>query len=180
MLCDGVLAFIKAYRLKGDNFSLKSKVAERFDASLVADAKKKLWESCNALLTRAGLSYHVQRSSERSCQLVADLEDILSAFEALDAREELPDIFCEATDLLKLPPICLDPVSCCWPLKVSSNSSELTGYFCVKTYPLMCVTDASHYVLILAYLLFPLPLPTLSLFLVVVIVALLIMTLPGI
>ena len=111
MLCDGVLAFIKAYRLKGDNSSLKSKVAERFDASLVADAKKKLWESCSALLTRAGLSYHVRRSSERCCQLVADLEDILSAFEALGAREELPDIFCEATNLLKLPPICLDPVS---------------------------------------------------------------------
>ena len=41
MLCDGVLAFIKAYRLKGNNSTLKSKVAERFDASLVADAKKK-------------------------------------------------------------------------------------------------------------------------------------------
>ena len=53
----------------------------------------------------------MQHSSERRCQLVADLEGILSAFEALDAREELPDIFCEATDLLKLPPICLDPVS---------------------------------------------------------------------
>ena len=66
----------------------------------------------NALLTHAGLSYHVWCSSERHCQLVTDLEDILSAFEALDAREELPDIFfCEATDLLKLPPICLDPVS---------------------------------------------------------------------
>lgn len=26
-------------------------------------------------------------------------------------EEELPDIFCEATDLLNLPQICLDPVS---------------------------------------------------------------------
>ena len=65
-------------------------------------------------------------------------------------------------------------------LASKSKRSELTGYFCVKTYPLMCVTDASHHVLILAHLLFPLPLPTLSLFLVIVIVALLIMTLPGI
>jgi len=42
---------------------------------------------------------------------MADLEDILSAFDTLDSSNNLSDVFCEAADLLLLPPICLDPVS---------------------------------------------------------------------
>ena len=41
----------------------------------------------------------------------ADLEDILAAFDALDAEKSIPPIYCGATELPRLPPLSLDPVS---------------------------------------------------------------------
>ncbi len=111
MLTDPVLAFIKAYRLRGDNDGLKGAVADHFDTAAVADAKKKLWDFCKQDLTSLGLSFQSRRDSERRSQLTADLEDTLSMFESLDSVEKLPSIFCEATDLIRLPPLSLDSVA---------------------------------------------------------------------
>ena len=57
-----------------------------------------------------GLVCKQRRSSEKRDQAMADLEDILSAFDTLDSSNNL-SFFCEAADLLLLPPVCLDPVS---------------------------------------------------------------------
>ncbi len=43
MLVDPVLAFIKAYRLRGSIESLKSSALSKFDDVLMCKAKKALW-----------------------------------------------------------------------------------------------------------------------------------------
>ncbi len=80
-LVNAVLAFIKAFRLREDRDGLVQSVTERFDAGSLAEAKKLLWDKCKSELEGADLSFHV------------------------------PLMYCEANDLLKLPPLALDPVS---------------------------------------------------------------------
>ena len=46
MLSDPVLAFIKAFQLKGDFDSIKRSVCEHFDRELVEGAKIALWKFC--------------------------------------------------------------------------------------------------------------------------------------
>lgn len=111
MLVDPVLAFIKAFRLRGDSDGLRQSVTERFDTSSLVDAKKRLWDECSGDLGSAGLFFHARRGSEKRSQAMAELEDILEAFESLDASDKLPSVYCEATDLLKIPPLALDPIS---------------------------------------------------------------------
>jgi len=111
MIFDVVLAFIKAFRLRGDKASLSAIVLERFDQSAVEHSKKLLWESCKEELEGAGLMFHQRRASDKREQIDADLEDVLAAFDALDAKDLIPPIYCEATELTKLPSLSLDPVS---------------------------------------------------------------------
>ena len=111
LLVDHVLSFIKAYRLKGDNDSLRSVVKERFSSESVETAKKRLWDSCMSDLEALGLTFHSRRDSDNRSQLAANLDDILQAFEALDSISLIPVIYCEALELLKLPPLALDPVA---------------------------------------------------------------------
>ena len=110
-LVNPVLAFIKAFRLRGDREGLVQLVIERFDAGSLVTAKKLLWDKCKLDLEVGGLTFHSRRASEKRSQAVAELDDINEAFELLDSHEKLPAIFCEANDLLNLPPLCLDPVS---------------------------------------------------------------------
>ena len=57
MLCDPVLAFIKAFRLRGSSSNLKLAALSKFDSVVMSKAKKALWDSdCSSLLTAAGLS----------------------------------------------------------------------------------------------------------------------------
>ena len=49
--------------------------------------------------------------SQRRRSVIKHLEDILAEFEVLDSTDSLPEMFCEAKDKLKLPPLSLDPVS---------------------------------------------------------------------
>ena len=109
-LIDSALAFIKAFRLKGDANSLKRIVYERFSSDAV-DTAKSLCDSCGQLLEEAGMPYQSRRDSDRRSQLSANLEDIIMAFNALDTNDLIPQIFCEASDLVKLPPISFDPVA---------------------------------------------------------------------
>ena len=121
LLVDTALSFIKAYRLKGDKDSLRRIVGERFSNDAVEVAKRLLWDSCKHNLEAAGLSYHTRRDSDRRSQLVTNLDDIMQAFDALDSSDLIPAIHCEATELLKLPPLSLDPVA----EQVQSNSQAL-------------------------------------------------------
>ena len=121
LLANAVLSFIKAFRLKGDNESLKGIVIERFSDVAVDTAKKLLWDVCKDQLVSAGLSFHSRRDSDKRSQLVANLEDILQAFQSLDSLNQVPSIYCEAVDLLQLPPLSLDPVA----EQVKSNSLAL-------------------------------------------------------
>ena len=109
MLCNPVLAFIKAFRLRGSIDSLKRAALAKFDSVLLCKAKKELWESdCSTILCDAGLSFRIRRDSEKRTQAAADLDDLLQAFDKLDELDNIPDIFCEATDLVILPPIVVD------------------------------------------------------------------------
>ena len=121
LLVDTVLSFIAAYCLKGDIESLKKTVIERFSSDDVDAAKKCLWDCCNSVLLAKGLPFHARRDSDRRSQLEANLADLLSAFDILDSSDSLPTICCEATSLLRLPPLSLDPVA----EQVESNSQAL-------------------------------------------------------
>ena len=106
-----VLAFIKAFRLRGDMTALKQAALSRFSIPMLFSAKKSLWEFCDADLSLLDVPFTPRRSSEKRTQAAADLEDILLAFSKLDEADKVPQIFCEATDLVKLPPIATDPIS---------------------------------------------------------------------
>ena len=111
VFCEPVLAFIKAFRLRGDQNALKQAALSRFNISMLASAKKALWECCKDDLTVLDLPFTQRRSSEKRSQAAADLEDILLAFSKLDEVDKIPPIYCEALDLVRLPPIASDPIS---------------------------------------------------------------------
>ena len=111
MITDPVLAFVKVFCLRGDSDGLKQSALEHFDSVSLATAKKTLWDACKSDLEAAELTYHVRQGSEKRSQSAAELDDIVEAFNALDALDKLPTMYCEANDVLKLPPITLDPVS---------------------------------------------------------------------
>ena len=121
LLVDTVLSFIAAYHLKGDTDSLKKIVVERFSNDDVEAAKRLLWDYCSSDLLAKGLVFHAHRDSDRRSQLEAHLNDLLGAFSALDTSDSIPTICCEATSLLRIPPISLNPVA----EQVHSNSQAL-------------------------------------------------------
>ena len=104
------LALIKAFRLQGNVNTIKKSVCDNFSGELVEGAKKALWDQCGSILRAVSLPFHICRDSEKHTQLSANLEDILKAFEVLDGTGSIPSIFCEASDLPRLPPVSLDPV----------------------------------------------------------------------
>ena len=111
VFCEPVLAFAKAFRLRGDVNALKQAALCRFSIPMLSDAKKALWEACADDLSSLELPYMPRRSSEKRSQATADLDDILLALSKLDDIDKIPQIYCEATDLVKLPPIAADPIS---------------------------------------------------------------------
>ena len=92
-----ILAFVKAHRLRGDNDTLRSSLLEIFDCSSLSSALRELWEFCRSDLERIGFLYQAHRSTDTF------FSDLDSAFVKLDLDNNLPDIFCEASDLLLLP-----------------------------------------------------------------------------
>ena len=111
LLISAVLSFIKAFRLRGDVDSLKKRVSEHFSPDDIENAKKLLWAHCRVDLEAAGLPFHTRRESNKRSQLAANLDDILQALTVLDASELIPCIYCEASELLRVPPLSLDPLS---------------------------------------------------------------------
>ena len=111
MIIDPVLAFIKAFRLRGDRESLRLAACSRFDTVMVSAAKKKLWESCSSDLRESGLTFQLHRGSEKRTQVSADLDDLITCFDKLDDASKLLEMFCEANDIVNLPPITSDSVT---------------------------------------------------------------------
>ena len=126
-IVDTVLSFVKAYRLKGDLKSLKSNISERFCGASVSAAKKLLWDSCDDAFRALNLPYQQRRDSDKRKQLTADIEDLIMAFDALDSSHSIPPIYCEASDLYKLPPISLDPLA----EQVENNCQILGDLKCI-------------------------------------------------
>ena len=91
--------------------ALKQAALSHFSIPMLASAKKALWESCSDDLSSLDLPFTPPRSSEKRTQAVADLEDILLAFSKLDEVDKIPLVYCEASDLVRLPPIAADPIS---------------------------------------------------------------------
>ena len=121
LLIDSALAFIKAYRLKGDTLGMKQAVLSTFDSSSLATAHKCLWDKCGDDLKQLGLSYHLRRGSEKRQAADMHFTDITTAFDKLDSVEKLPAIFCEANELIRLPSLAPDPLSA----KLEANTSTL-------------------------------------------------------
>ena len=69
-----------------------------------------MWDHCKLDLEAKGFIFHVRRDSDRRSQLAANLDDLVQMFDALDSTARIPPIYCEASDLLPLPPLSLYPV----------------------------------------------------------------------
>ena len=110
-LVSPVLSFIKAFRLKRDKDSLKRVVADRFSCAAFDGAKKDLWSICSENLMAANLPFQARRDSDKCSQLTANIEDLIQAFDTLDSSDSIPSIYCEANDLLLMPPLSLDPTA---------------------------------------------------------------------
>ena len=121
ILIHPVLAFLKAFHLKGDVDTIRRSVCENFSNELVESAKKALWDFCGSVLEAASFPLEIRWDSEKRSQLMANVEDLLKAFEVLDSTDSIPPIFCEASDLIWLPPLCRDPVG----KQVQSNTCAL-------------------------------------------------------
>ena len=121
---DPVLAFIKAFQLRGDTDSLRRVLKDRFSGAHVESAKRLLWDSCSQALDELNLTFHVRRDSENRSQLSANIDDIIATFKALDSKDLIPPMFCEASDLFRLPPLSLDPVA----EQVNLNSQSLNEF----------------------------------------------------
>ena len=118
LLTNPLLAFIKAYRSRGDVSGLHNALLSVVDSSLLVDAHKSLWQHCKEEL---GLSFKNRRDSDKRSVSDAILGDIIVAFDTLDNASKLPDIFVEATDLLSIPPVVPDPIT----KKLSENTSSI-------------------------------------------------------
>lgn len=110
-LINPLLAFIKAYRLRGDVSGLRNALLSVVDSSRLVDAHKSLWQHCKNDLEELGLSFKNRRDSNKRSVSDAILGDIIVAFDTLDNASKLPAIFVEATDLFSIPPVVLDPVA---------------------------------------------------------------------
>ena len=102
VLSNHVLAFIKAFRLCGDRFSLCQAVVEKSSDSDLLEAMQVLWDHCHDSLEKLGVEFVRRRGSDKRSLLDAVLADILDVLDKLDVDDTIPLIFCEASDLLKL------------------------------------------------------------------------------
>ena len=71
--------------------------------SSIQAAKDILWRDCNTDLARLRLEKKLRQSSSTRSQELADLDDIIEAFDALDSDACLPEVVCSAEDLLQMP-----------------------------------------------------------------------------
>ena len=65
VLINPILAFIKAYRLRGDISGLRNALLSVVDSLLLVDAHKSLWQHCKNDLEELGLSFKNRRDSDK-------------------------------------------------------------------------------------------------------------------
>ena len=123
LIVSPLLSFVKAFRLRGDVSTLKKAVTACFDSSSLIEAHKLLWDFCGDSLKELGLVYHSRRSTDKRDAFEATLVDILSVFDKLDEADSIPPIFCEASQLIKIPSLEPDPVS----KRLDTNYKAITG-----------------------------------------------------
>lgn len=76
--------------------------------------KNVLWNYKNYTFNQSQsnrLYYHNWHDSDRRSQLEENFEDIIQALDCLDSQNLIPSVYCEATDLLNIPSLSLDPLS---------------------------------------------------------------------
>lgn len=100
---DGLLAYMKAYRLRADMGSLKRCVLDVYDDKAIRNAKDALWSACNEELKQLKVEYSRRRATSNRSQGEADFDDIAVAFDALDKEDKLPVVHCSSDDLLLMP-----------------------------------------------------------------------------
>ena len=108
-VANGLLAYLKAFRQRADYESMRNQILSKYDGSSIRAAKDILWRDCSTDLARLQLEKKVRRSSSTRSQELADLDDIIEAFDALDSDASLPEVVCSAEDLLQMPqllPLC--------------------------------------------------------------------------
>ena len=133
-----LLAFVKAYRLRGNIASLKKLISAHFDLSSLIDAHKYIWDYCGDALEQLGLTYHSRRSTDKRDAFEAILSDILLAISKLDDDDKLPHIYCEALHLINLPSLDPDPIS-----KRLDTNSEAISLLARKVDALSAPSDSS-------------------------------------
>ena len=103
--------------------TLKKAVTACFDSSSLIEAPQTfvglLWRFTKEL----GLVYHSRCSTDKRDVFEATLVDILSVFDKLDEADSIPPIFCEASQLIKIPSLEPDPVS----KRLDTNYKAITG-----------------------------------------------------
>ena len=97
---NGLLAYLKAFRQRADCESIRNQILSKYDAKSIRAAKAILWSDCSTDLSRLKLEKKVRRSSTVRSQELADLDDIIEAFDTLDSDACLPEVVCSAEDLL--------------------------------------------------------------------------------
>ena len=99
----GLLAYLKAFRQRDDCESIRNEISSKYVAKSIRAAKDILWSDCSTDLSRLKLEKKVRRSSTVRSQELADLDDIIEAFDTLDSDACLPEVVCSAEDLLQMP-----------------------------------------------------------------------------
>ena len=109
LLINSVLSFVKAYRLKGDIESLKKECA-----SNLAQLMLTMQRGCCGTIADKSLRLlvlfimHVVALTNAVSLYLANIDNIiLQAIVALDSTDLIPGIYCEATDLLRIPSLSL-------------------------------------------------------------------------
>ena len=103
--------------------TLKKAVTACVDSSSLIEAHKLLLDFCGDSLKELELVYHSRRSTDKRDAFEATLVDILSVFNKLDEADSIPPIFCEASQLIKIPSLEPDPVS----KRLDTNYKAITG-----------------------------------------------------
>ena len=85
---------------------------EKFSDGNLLEAMQVLWDHCHDSLEKLGVEFVRRRASDKRSLLDAVLADILDALDKLDVDESVPLIFCEASNLLKLPFFTYQQLSC--------------------------------------------------------------------
>ena len=103
ILCCPILAFIKASRLRWDAATIKNALIESFCDMDLSLALKLFWEFSKVKLSSLGFEYHARRDTGKRPAIGVICDVLLSAFEKLDSVAFIPPIYCEASQLLRIP-----------------------------------------------------------------------------